>query len=601
MEVVVEAVETETSAADVVQLHVKKETPEVVAVAGSEFLRVGQEFGSFAEFETCLKKYSNATYSTWTKHNTKTIEAQNRTQMRKKQHAWHLDEALVYYAVEVRCKHGGGVRRKGGGVRPNQGTLKLDCPARIYLRADTSKNKLVLKILEDQHNHDLDRETFLHLPEQRRLTSSDKLDLVKSMLHSGVKVQKIREYLHKEGHYVKNKDLYNLRQKMQKERDEGNPALNEVLAVENVESHRAGCESNMLLRADRDKGVLEVMRLVSEHNHPTGPDVSYRKTKRIRNNPTTRKQAAESLPSPRKDNTANMVKAIIPPLTSELHKGEAGRIGIIGGCQEYTGAPYFAAISALKVGADLSHVFCTSGAAPVIKSYSPELIVHPILDQPDAVREFEKWLPRLHTLVVGPGLGRDPAIMSTVSSMITSSKARGIPLVVDADGLFVITESPDLVMNYPTTLLTPNAVEFQRLFEKMVGERPSQVDESQNVKLLAQCFGNLTVLRKGMEDIVSDGFTVIMCSTDGSPRRCGGQGDLLSGSAAVFYNWALLKHNRKSDTESSQPLLGPGVLAGYMACRLTRECSRLAFLDQGRSMTTSDMITKIHLAFETLF
>lgn len=32
-------------------------------------------------------------------------------------------------------------------------------------------------------------------------------------------------------------------------------------------------------------------------------------------------------------------------------------------------------------GADLSHVFCTKDAAPVIKSYSPELIVHPVLEE----------------------------------------------------------------------------------------------------------------------------------------------------------------------------------------------------------------------------
>ena len=46
----------------------------------------------------------------------------------------------------------------------------------------------------------------------------------------------------------------------------------------------------------------------------------------------------------------------------------------------YLGAPYFAAISALKVGADLVHVFCEKEAGTVIKTYSPELIVHPVLD-----------------------------------------------------------------------------------------------------------------------------------------------------------------------------------------------------------------------------
>ncbi|XP_073877517.1 ATP-dependent (S)-NAD(P)H-hydrate dehydratase isoform X13 [Macaca fascicularis] len=154
------------------------------------------------------------------------------------------------------------------------------------------------------------------------------------------------------------------------------------------------------------------------------------------------------------ENTLQLVRNIIPPLSSTKHKGQDGRIGVVGGCQEslrsapylehsrcretagitYTGAPYFAAISALKVGADLSHVFCASAAAPVIKAYSPELIVHPVLfaeggneglssnktfralssDSPSAVDEVEKWLPRLHALVVGPGLGRDDVLLRNV-------------------------------------------------------------------------------------------------------------------------------------------------------------------------------------------
>uniref|UniRef100_A0A087Y609 ATP-dependent NAD(P)H-hydrate dehydratase n=1 Tax=Poecilia formosa TaxID=48698 RepID=A0A087Y609_POEFO len=116
------------------------------------------------------------------------------------------------------------------------------------------------------------------------------------------------------------------------------------------------------------------------------------------------------------DDIVSLVKSIVPPLTSKKHKGQDGRIGIIGGCKDYTGAPYFAAISALKVGGDLSHVFCTKDAATVIKSYSPELIVHPVLDSPNAVEEIEKWLPRLHGLVVGPGLGREDFLLKTAKA-----------------------------------------------------------------------------------------------------------------------------------------------------------------------------------------
>lgn len=94
-----------------------------------------------------------------------------------------------------------------------------------------------------------------------------------------------------------------------------------------------------------------------------------------------------------------LVKLIVPPLSSSKHKGQAGRIGIIGGSLEYTGAPYFAAISALRVGADLVHVFCHRDAANVIKSYSPEMIVHPILDSETALSQIEPWIERLHVVV----------------------------------------------------------------------------------------------------------------------------------------------------------------------------------------------------------
>ena len=104
------------------------------------------------------------------------------------------------------------------------------------------------------------------------------------------------------------------------------------------------------------------------------------------------------MPVPRQ--LLNEIRQIIPPLNGTLHKGQSGRVGVLGGALEYvsqvahlfplkslkghvlhsyTGAPFFASISALRVGADLSHVICSPTAAGAIKSYSPDLIVHPIL------------------------------------------------------------------------------------------------------------------------------------------------------------------------------------------------------------------------------
>lgn len=68
----------------------------------------------------------------------------------------------------------------------------------------------------------------------------------------------------------------------------------------------------------------------------------------------------------------------IVPLTFDSHKGASGRVGVLGGSAQYTGAPYYAAMASLKAGADLAYVFCAQEACLPIKSYSPELMVAPV-------------------------------------------------------------------------------------------------------------------------------------------------------------------------------------------------------------------------------
>ncbi|XP_069826866.1 ATP-dependent (S)-NAD(P)H-hydrate dehydratase isoform X3 [Dendropsophus ebraccatus] len=295
------------------------------------------------------------------------------------------------------------------------------------------------------------------------------------------------------------------------------------------------------------------------------------------------------------ENIFQLVRNVIPPLTSKKHKGQDGKIGIVGGCQEYTGAPYFAAISALKVGADLSQVFCTKDAATVIKSYSPELIVHPVLDHPNALHEIEKWLPRLHTLVIGPGLGRKDSILDTAKGIIEKAKAKGIPLVIDADGLWLIAQQPSVIQGYQRAVLTPNFMEFSRLYEAVLTEPVDSSDQHGSVLRLSQAMGNITIVQKGEWDLISDGDKVLVCNHEGSSRRCGGQGDLLAGSLGVLVHWAFLAGPEKINGQN------PFVVAAFGACSLTRQCNHQAFQKYGRSMTTTDMISEVGTAFNKLF
>lgn len=243
----------------------------------------------------------------------------------------------------------------------------------------------------------------------------------------------------------------------------------------------------------------------------------------------------------------------------------------------------------------MSHVFCTKAAAPVIKSYSPELIVHPLLDVENSVAAVAPWLDRIHVLVIGPGLGRDPEILKNVSAIIQLCRSLKKPLIIDADGLFLITENLDLIRHYPHPgiILTPNKVEFDRLY-KVIKSPDAKTDE---VTIDFNKLGkNILVLRKGSTDETfnTDPETHWTNGIGGSARRCGGQGDLLAGSIATFFNWSI----RNLDYKDS---MVPAAVACFAASRLTRSCNQKAFLMKGRSMVCSDMIDKIHQAFDDEF
>ncbi|CAK9318609.1 unnamed protein product [Citrullus colocynthis] len=308
----------------------------------------------------------------------------------------------------------------------------------------------------------------------------------------------------------------------------------------------------------------------------------------------------------------NILRAITPSLDPNRYKGQAGKIAVIGGCREYTGAPYFAAISALKIGADLSHIFCTKDAAPVIKSYSPELIVHPVLEESYSVRdeekksiaervltEVDKWLERFDCLVIGPGLGRDPFLLDCVSEIIKHARQSNIPIVIDGDGLFLITDNLHLVSNYPLAVLTPNVNEYKRLVKNVLLAEVDEQDAPNQLLSLAKRIGGLTILRKGRADLISDGETVKSVSIYGSPRRCGGQGDILSGSVAVFVSWAQ-RQGLVTDGNLATSPKNPTVLGCIAGSALLRRAASLAFENKKRSTLTTDIIEFLWRSLEDI-
>jgi ATP-dependent NAD(P)H-hydrate dehydratase len=317
------------------------------------------------------------------------------------------------------------------------------------------------------------------------------------------------------------------------------------------------------------------------------------------------------------------LKQLVPPLDGSLHKGQSGRVGILGGALDYTGAPFFASMSAYRLGADLSHVICSPTAAGAIKSYAPDLIVHPILreeaDEQSVRQELESLLSRLHALVIGPGLGREPYMQKYAKMAIGIARQNGMNLVLDADSLLIVGSEPETIRGYRRVILTPNVVEFKRLGEAVQIDPNAKAED--RASLISRALGGVLVVQKGSKDILAIDATgeaadaaaskvsddarervkeQIEIDTEGSPRRCGGQGDILGGTMGAILAWGKC-YEDGAFGDKSVPTSKIPLLAAAGACMVTRTASKLAFAEAGRSMATQDMLGKVAAAFREVF
>ncbi|GMG39195.1 unnamed protein product [Ambrosiozyma monospora] len=246
-----------------------------------------------------------------------------------------------------------------------------------------------------------------------------------------------------------------------------------------------------------------------------------------------------------------LTKKFIPPLLPTYYKGQCGKIVIIGGCEDYTGAPYFSAHATAQLGCDLTHVICELGAGTVIKSYSPDLMVHPYLrdsrflqnkinNKGWSEREFlrDEVLPKVNSIldkvqvvVVGPGFGRDELMLLSLELILKEIKKRNLPVVLDADALYLLSLKPELIKGYSNAILTPNLIEFKRIYDSVFNhanvnsntqfqQEKSESELIKKVQSLSNYF-NCAILHKGAKDIIVYQDEILINDDQGSNKRVG--------------------------------------------------------------------------------
>ena len=249
--------------------------------------------------------------------------------------------------------------------------------------------------------------------------------------------------------------------------------------------------------------------------------------------------------------------AVIPRKENAAHKGAGGRVLVIGGCQEYQGAPYLAALAALRAGADIVQVATFTPPASEFSMQYPDLIVENLPYDPDIggylspihEERLKQLIGLADSVVIGCGLGTRSH--ETVRRLAACAKKA----VIDADALRLPLPLPLPTPCDPTlsreVIFTPHLGEFRRisgteinaadtLRERATAARDfiAAVNKAANAAANADTETgtaadvgtlNAVILRKGAVDVISDGESVRFNRTGTPAMTKGGTGDLLAG------------------------------------------------------------------------
>ncbi len=234
----------------------------------------------------------------------------------------------------------------------------------------------------------------------------------------------------------------------------------------------------------------------------------------------------------------------------------------------------------------------------MIKTYSPNLMVHPLMRSGNSIsgdiemgaenvsRPIIDMLSRLHVLVVGPGLGRDPLMLATAANVIKAARKRSMPVVIDADALRIVNERPWLLREYKQAVLTPNVVEFGRLEKAIVKNVDQSEGTAGRLVDVAKELKGVTVVQKGAVDCIGSfpwrgpEYGPIVCDLPGGRKRSGGQGDTLTGAIATFLAWGQAYRDNLWTSKNEVGRLDDDelvMLAAFGGCAITRVSTSPSF------------------------
>ena len=270
------------------------------------------------------------------------------------------------------------------------------------------------------------------------------------------------------------------------------------------------------------------------------------------------------------------------PRKADSHKGDYGRVMLVGGSQGMAGSISLSAMAALRGGAGLVLVAVPESCQNVVAGFEPSYMTAGLPEDDEgrislaAKDEIVRLAKHASVIAIGPGLGRSDDLDELVAWIY---RVVPKPIVVDADAINALAEQPEILGKAGAArILTPHPGEFAGL----MGQTAESIEarRAQAFEMAASC-KKLVLVVKGHQTFITDGKTTATGTTGNPGMATGGTGDVLTGLVAA--------------------LIGQGMSpfdAAHLGVHLHGKAGDLAAKDKGQvSLIASDLIDYLPRAF----
>lgn len=218
----------------------------------------------------------------------------------------------------------------------------------------------------------------------------------------------------------------------------------------------------------------------------------------------------------------------LPKRVNNSNKGTYGRVAVIAGSKNMSGAAFLCSKAAYSTGAGLVKIYTHESNRTILQSQLPEAVMMTYDDYEGALACIEDALQWATVIVVGPGLGVDTVSERMLYELLMNAE---VPLVVDADALNILSNNIELLRTSSVQIImTPHMKEMSRLIQRPVEEI------AKNRFAIAREFAKkmqVTLVLKDAKSIATNGGQQTYMNLAGNNgMSTGGSGDVLAGIIA---------------------------------------------------------------------